>query len=581
MNHGVRRGAAALAATALLGVSACTGQASNDDVPTPGASSQRPAEGGTLAVLTSRTDVSSLDPQQVTGLEDTSLLGAFVHRTLVRYSHDPDPGVQSSVVPDLAMDVGQANGDLTEWSFRLRDDARWADGDPITCADVKYGVSRQFAPDVGGWGTADALGLLDIPQAPDGTPAYGGPYSAEGQDLFDEAVRCDGDVLTFRLSRPTADFNETTTRLSFSPVRADRDIGAEYGQEPLASGPYEVAEYEPGNQLVLRRHGNWTSDSDPLRPAYPDEVVVQFDVPGDQVASRIAGDVGSDQAAVSGEPIAVDDVASGRDAFEGRLWDEAGQVATMALINTQRLPELESRQAIVAALDREELVATLGGPDIVSSADGLVAPGLALDYSPTGLWDGLLGAEIPPTGDAATLAQPREGSDVAVPALTVDYPDSEDVAVEVGVLISSLSAAGVDVEPRPLDVNEYYQVVLDPDERGHLSWLPWRPVWANASTVIPSLVGAEGAFNLSGVNQSGGVGDPELQAIIDAALTELDRQVQADLWQQANHRAMELGLAVPLTFQRLQRSWGSRVGGAYFYAPLESFAYADLYVTSS
>jgi peptide/nickel transport system substrate-binding protein len=183
----------------LLVASGCSGSTS---APDEGADSTGDEGSGTLVILTSRPSLSSLDPQRVTGRLDRALLGDFVHRTLVRYAQDPDLSAQSALVPDLATDVGTPNGDYTQWSFTLRDDAQWADGAPIVCEDVRYGVSRQFARDtlVGGLGLA--VELLDIPTGPDGASVYAGPYSDAGEEQFNRAVACDGQQIVFSLSEP-------------------------------------------------------------------------------------------------------------------------------------------------------------------------------------------------------------------------------------------------------------------------------------------------------------------------------------------------------------------------------------------
>ena len=56
------------------------------------------------------------------------------------------------------------------------------DGSPITCADVKYGVSRTFATDVITDGPTYAISLLDIPTDKDGNSVYKGPYVTKGND---------------------------------------------------------------------------------------------------------------------------------------------------------------------------------------------------------------------------------------------------------------------------------------------------------------------------------------------------------------------------------------------------------------
>ena len=143
----------------------------------------------------------------------------------------------TSLVPDLATDTGTVADGGKTWSFTLVDGATFQDGAAITCADVAYGVSRTFATDVITGGPTYAISMLDIPTAEDGSSAYKGPYTGEGQDLFDKAVTCsaDGKTVTFHLNKPVPDFNYTTTLLAFSPVPKASDTGEKYGDAPVAS----------------------------------------------------------------------------------------------------------------------------------------------------------------------------------------------------------------------------------------------------------------------------------------------------------------------------------------------------------
>ena len=129
-------------------------------------------------------------------------------------------------IPDLATDTGQSNEDATEWSFTLKDGPKWQDGQPITCEDLKYGVSRTFATDVITGGPNYIIGYLDVPEAADGTPVYKGPYTGEGQAEFDKAVTCDGNTITYRFKKPWPDFPLAIAALrAFDPYRADQDKG--------------------------------------------------------------------------------------------------------------------------------------------------------------------------------------------------------------------------------------------------------------------------------------------------------------------------------------------------------------------
>ena len=95
----------------------------------------------------------------------------------------------------------------------------WEDGTAVKCQDFKYGVSRTYATDVISGGPTYAIQYLAIPTKADGSSKYPGPYMATAaqQTLFDKAVVCSGNTITFHLNRPVPDFNYTVT-LGFGAV---------------------------------------------------------------------------------------------------------------------------------------------------------------------------------------------------------------------------------------------------------------------------------------------------------------------------------------------------------------------------
>ena len=73
---------------------------------------------------------------------------ASVDRTLTTFPPRCDQGGQSKLPPDLATDTGTMSDGGKTWKFTLKDGVKWQDGKAVTCADVKYGISRTFATDV-------------------------------------------------------------------------------------------------------------------------------------------------------------------------------------------------------------------------------------------------------------------------------------------------------------------------------------------------------------------------------------------------------------------------------------------------
>lgn len=105
------------------------------------------AAGGTLYYLTKRA-VEHWDPQRVYIGRDISNSTRMFTRTLVQYPVTEDPKAALVLKPDLATNLGTASADKKTWKFTLKTGIKWQDGKPVTCADVKYGVSRTFATDI-------------------------------------------------------------------------------------------------------------------------------------------------------------------------------------------------------------------------------------------------------------------------------------------------------------------------------------------------------------------------------------------------------------------------------------------------
>ena len=575
----IARRAIILAAGGALALSACGGGSSTPAASGGPAGGGKPTKGGTINVLTLEKQFLHLDPQRnYTGV-DLGFANGYLQRTLTAYAFGKgDAGTK--LVPDLATDTGTPNKDATQWSFTLRDGATFQDGSPITCADVKYGVSRTFATDVITDGPTYAISMLDIPKDKDGNSVYKGPYVTKGNDTaaFDKAVTCSSDnkTITFNLAFPVADFNYTVTLLSFSPVPKAKDDGEKYDDHPVSSGPYKISQYAKGSRLVLDRNTNWKQSSDPYRKAYPDKIVVTFGLDSSAIAQRIMADAGEDQTAVTLEQLEAASLATvfNNPRYADRRFNEYDPYVRYIAINTSKVTDLKQRQAIAAALDRKQLLTVRGGTFAGDLADGIVKPNLPLDYQPTGMWTTLLGKKIPPTGDPAYAKQLIAQSGKPMPKLTFDYSQSPTNDKLAGSVVSSLARAGITVTPNPIEAGQYYGVVLDPAKEHELAYAGWGPDWLNASTVVPELLTPGGGFNLSRYDNKA------FNAGVAKAKATVDRTAQGKLWAQLNTQAMADVPVIPLQFERTQYLVGSKVGGAFIWAPYGGMPFGNLWVKS-
>ena len=151
-------------------------------------------------------------------------------RTLVGlvYSGLVKLGPGASYQPDLAQSW-TSSADGTTWTFTIRDDAVWQDGEPVTADDVVYTIEALKSPD-----------------------AAGGA-SASWADVTAEAV--DEHTVVFRLDSPIAGFLAAATEpLMPAHLLADVPLGelatSEFARLPVGSGPYAITDLD-GKHAVL------------------------------------------------------------------------------------------------------------------------------------------------------------------------------------------------------------------------------------------------------------------------------------------------------------------------------------------
>src|SRR6476659_5180766 len=206
-----------------------------------GSSTQSATAGGTLQYYI-YAPFEHTDPQRsYLGVEMTNF-SRTVYRSLVAFPISTDPKVSNTPVADLATDTGTSSEGGKVWKFTLKDGVKWEDGKPVTCEDFKYGASRVFATDIITGGPNYLLSYLDIPtDAKTGLPAYDGPYKGDGQALFDKAITCDGNTITYHFKKPWPDFPLAVAGLHMmDPYRQDKDQGDKSNFQIFSNGPYKV-----------------------------------------------------------------------------------------------------------------------------------------------------------------------------------------------------------------------------------------------------------------------------------------------------------------------------------------------------
>ncbi len=125
----------------------------------------------------------------------------------------------------------QASGDGLRWTVRLRRDARFADGRPLTADDVVFTFDT----------AARAGGTVDLTML--------------------ESVRAVGDdEVVFKLRAPRVTFLNRLATLGIVPRHA---YGPGYARRPLGSGPFKLVAWSPGQQAILEPNALWHGSPKP------------------------------------------------------------------------------------------------------------------------------------------------------------------------------------------------------------------------------------------------------------------------------------------------------------------------------
>ncbi len=573
--------AAAASMVVAVGLAGCGGDSDSDG---SGTGTNQDAErtdavkGGTIYSL--ETSVTqSLDPQRTYTGRDLSNQSRLVYRSLVDFPKGVTDNIEGQTpIPDLATDTGQSNEDATEWSFTLKDGPKWQDGQPVTCEDVKYGVSRTFATDVITGGPNYIIGYLDVPEDAGGEPVYKGPYTGEGQAEFDKAVTCDGNTITYRFKKPWPDFPYAIAALrAFDPYRADQDKGDKSKLTVFSNGPYMLDEngWNEDSGGTFIRNPEWDGTEDTNRDANPDSFVFQVGIEVEVIVDRLIADQGDDANAITSRsvtpaqyPQITGDVAARAVNFESPF-------SNYLVPNFNRLTNIKVRQALAAATNRGGLVGALGGDKASAPSLSIVNPGTP-GYVANPNWG------KPEGGDVETAKSLLEESGETVPyPIKLTYPIGSDAFDKaMAALKATYDEAGFDVTLDGLDPSgPYYEQIQKPGSDSDLIWGGWGSDWPSVSTVIPPLF--DSRINLTKASNGQDYGNYESDAVnaaMDAASAETDIDKANQMWSDIDKMLADDVAYIPLDTTKFYFLRGSNVEN--YVNSSGTNGYADLGVIS-
>lgn len=288
-----------------------------------------PRRGGTLKMAWSSSP-RMLDPA-LTVQGDEYMLTANIFDNLTRIDENLQPQ------PQLA--TKWENQEAREWTFTLREGVRFHHGRIFTSEDVVFTFQR----------------ILD--------PATASP----GRSIFTmiDRVEAVGPLtVRFVLNQPFADFPISVGGTFARILPADRPENI--GTAPSGTGPFQLAEFQPGDRTVLTRFADYWDTGKP----YLDELW-QVNLP--QAAPQVASLSGGDTHMIFEAPAAfIRTLEALPDISVVRVLSPAYQYVVMQA-DQKPFDDEKVRLALKFAVDRQALVRTVWLNNAIPSVDHPVA----------------------------------------------------------------------------------------------------------------------------------------------------------------------------------------------------------------
>ncbi len=256
-----------VAAAMLLSLAACapTTQPNNPENTNAG-NTNDPAQPGDTTVTPAAEEVSDdyliwnigMEPKTWDPQLNTSGAGGHViinlYDGLVR---DTKEGIKMATAESYEVSANAEGVADTVYTFKLRDDAKWSDGQSVTANDFEYAWKRACSPEM-----ASPYAFLITDYIKGAYEYFSGTGSRD--DVCVKAL--DDYTLQVELIQPTAYFLNLVSFFTYMPCREDMaSTGEGWEKDPakcITNGAFYLEEYKIGSHVLLKKNENfWNKDN--------------------------------------------------------------------------------------------------------------------------------------------------------------------------------------------------------------------------------------------------------------------------------------------------------------------------------
>ncbi len=523
---------AVLAVFALV-ASACGSDDDDGASGDAGDDAGQPVIGGTLVDhqdLANGGDVDHIDPATA-GTFDGAQITTLVYDGLTEY----DP--KAKELKPLVAESWTNNDDFTEWTFKLRNNVLWSNGDPVLPSDFKYAWERVLDAKLA---SEIAYHITDNAKIKGSKDVSSGKAKEISGIVADDAAR----TLKVTLDAPLNIFPNVISHTVFSPVpkkaaSALADQTAWENGVMIGNGPFKMAEPWKHDQYIklLRNDTYWGGFEN--HKAYLDGI--DFVISKDTETAFAGFEAGAAQTA---------DIPPGRYADVRTRFPDTNTTALDTLATyywalNQKDPvvggaaNLKLRQAISLAIDRQAIV------DTVYSGTRKVATG----FTPPGMPGYKADISTVTKRDVTRAKQLLTEWGKPLPTLKLNFNAGSGHEPVAAIVQANLKDIGINATLAPGDSKTYFSEM----RKGNGQFLRAGWFWdyiAYDNGLYPLFsTGALGGDNLAQYS------DPAFDKLLDDARTATDESERNRLYNEAEKKILDEVVAIPLNWYRGTIVW--------------------------
>jgi peptide/nickel transport system substrate-binding protein len=348
-------------------------------------------------------------------------------------------------------------------------------------------------------------------------------------------------------------------------VPIEADTGANYGADPVSSGPYAITSVDAGTGILLDRNPQWDPATDDVRTALPDKVIVRTGLSGvERDQALLAGSADLDITGTGVQAVTTSRLStSAGSPVRGRVDDVTTGALRLLALPTDVAPmdNADCRAAVAAAIDRRAVQTSLGGAVNVVRRSQLWPRGLSGGPQ-----------ERDPRADPASARAHLKACGHADGFSTVlAVADTASGTVAADEIARELAKVGIKAEVKPLPAATFYASdVGSPNNVAASGYgivlATWTADFPTPGSFLTPLVDGRSIRNVGNTNYAR-LNDPAVNTLIDKARATGGAQG----WLQVAGTVDKASVYVPLGETRIQLLAGQRLRNGVVVQPYSGY----------